>query len=221
MRRFLKIQSIAWLGPAMNPSSDIVLCTSAIPFGTRIHTSGPAQKGRAQPTPGMPSRGVARSCAATSTPAHAESSARSWCMAMPVCAYSCVIDAINTAVVNAEVRAPMCGPGDVRAEPDRGDMRSPERGRARSQDSTYQAVLRGDQPPWRGTCARRIFVCPVPGLLVTAPRRTWRRPDLGKAVAAARLPVLCFSTRGVAVKDHLFDDNLAGAGAAAGGRRPA
>jgi len=32
-----------------------------------------------------------------------ESSAFSWRMMMPVCAYSCVIDAINAAVVNAEV----------------------------------------------------------------------------------------------------------------------
>jgi hypothetical protein len=35
-------------------------------------------------------------------------------MAMPVCAYSCVIDAINAAVVNAEACAPMYGPQDVR-----------------------------------------------------------------------------------------------------------
>ncbi len=32
-----------------------------------------------------------------------ESGAFSWRMMMPVCAYSCVIDAINAAVVNAEV----------------------------------------------------------------------------------------------------------------------
>ncbi len=40
-------------------------------------------------------------------------------MVMLVCAYSCVIDAINAAVVNAEVRAPMCGSWDVQAQPDR------------------------------------------------------------------------------------------------------
>ena len=47
---------------------------------------------------------------------NAESSAFSWRMMMPVCAYSCVIDAINAAVVNADVRAPMCGSWDVRAQ---------------------------------------------------------------------------------------------------------
>ncbi len=36
-------------------------------------------------------------------------------MVMLVCAYSCVIDAINAAVVNAEVRAPMCGPWGIQA----------------------------------------------------------------------------------------------------------
>ena len=50
-------------------------------------------------------------------PGHAESSAFYWRMMMPVCAYSCVIDAINAAVFNAEVRAPVCGPRGVRAHP--------------------------------------------------------------------------------------------------------
>jgi hypothetical protein len=59
-----------------------------------------------------------RSRAAAQTSGHAESSAFSWRMMMLVCAYSCVIDAINAAVVNAEVRAPVCGQWDVRAQPD-------------------------------------------------------------------------------------------------------
>jgi hypothetical protein len=48
----------------------------------------------------------------------AESRAHSWRMGMPVCAYSCVIDAVNVAVVNAELRSHVRA-GDVRAQPDR------------------------------------------------------------------------------------------------------
>ena len=45
-------------------------------------------------------------------------------MAMPVCAYSCVIDTVNAAVFNAEIRIPMCWPWGVRAQPDRRFARS-------------------------------------------------------------------------------------------------
>jgi len=37
---------------------------------------------------------------------------------MLACAYSCVMDAMSASVVNAELRAPMCGPWAVRVPPD-------------------------------------------------------------------------------------------------------
>ena len=49
--------------------------------------------------------------------AHAESNARSSCTAMLACAYSCVIDVINAAAVNAEACAPYAEPWEVQAQP--------------------------------------------------------------------------------------------------------
>ena len=50
---------------------------------------------------------------------HAESSARSWAHGDACLRILMRLDTVNAAVFNAEIRAPMCWPWGVRAQPDR------------------------------------------------------------------------------------------------------